>query len=100
MERQGARGRHQVDWPCGHRWQKGNSQGTGVFVDLMGRAEVGHPTCCFCFSSSERGTYGGWAMECRAGLAGHRDVQGAQNMGDCWAARSPLQQVMRNVEWP
>lgn len=89
-----------MGWPRGHGGQKGNSQGTGVFVDLMRWAEVGRPTCCFCFSSSERGPYGGWAVECRVGLAGRRDVKRAQDMGDCWAAQSPPQQAMRNVEWP
>lgn len=80
----------------GHRWQEGNDQGTGGSVYIFNGRELRWGShLCFCFSNREGATCGlggpwsaelGWLGQ----LAGQRDVQGAQYMGDCWRHRSPF----------
>lgn len=40
-----------------------------------------------------------WTMECRVGLVGQMDIQGAQDVRAARQHRIPLQWVTRNVEW-
>lgn len=64
----------------------------------MAGAEMGCPTCCFYFPSGKGATCAwgevGWAWSAELGwwgkLVEKREVQGAQDMGDCWAAQRSL----------
>lgn len=73
----------------GYRWQEGNDQGTGGSVrGFNGRGlRRSVPPAASPFLIARGHLWLEWTMECRVGLVGQMDIQGAQDVRDCYAAQ-------------